>query len=165
MALIHEQLYQSEDLAVVNLADYIHSLTNYLYHSYALNPENITLKLDLEEIDSDLDTAIPCGLILNELVSNALKHALNGNTQGKLWIELSSEGSQVYLTVGNDKSDLQEKINFDKNKSLGFQLVEVLVKQIEGQMEIEQTQATVFKISFPNRLDENGLEPNPTQNP
>lgn len=151
MALIHEQLYQSDNLAVVNLADYIRSLTNHLFHSYALELENITLKLDLEKIYSNLDTAIPCGLILNELVSNALKHALNGDTQGKLWVELSSVDNQVHLTVGNDKPDLQEKLNFDKNKSLGFQLVEILVKQLEGQMEIEQTQGTVFKISFPNQ--------------
>ena len=148
MALIHEELYQSKTLAHVNLAHYIRELTAHLLQSYALNPEDITLKLKLDEISSTLDTAIPCGLILNELISNALKHALNGGTKGTIWVELKSEHNQITLVVGNDQPNSQKILDFNNKNSLGFQLVEVLVSQLEGEMEIEQNQDTVFKISF-----------------
>jgi two-component sensor histidine kinase/ligand-binding sensor domain-containing protein len=148
MALIHEELYKSKNFAQVNLTQYIRELTNYLLQTYALNPDNINLKLKLDEISSNLDTAIPCGLILNELISNALKHALNSRTKGTIWIELESEDNQINLVVGNDEPNSQKLLDFKSKKSLGFQLVEILVGQLEGQMEIEQSQGTVFKISF-----------------
>ena len=148
MALIHEELYKSKNFAQVNLTQYISELTTSLLQTYAINPDNIELKLNLDEIYSNLDIAIPCGLILNELISNALKHALNGGTKGKIWIELESEGNQINLVVGNDEPNSQKFLDFKSKKSLGFQLVEILVKQLEGQMEIEQSQDTVFKISF-----------------
>ncbi|MCA1991101.1 MAG: PAS domain-containing protein [Coleofasciculus sp. S288] len=148
MALIHEELYQSQTLAHVNLAHYIRELTAHLLQSYALNPEDITLKLNLDEILSTLDTAIPCGLILNELISNALKDALNGGT-GAIWVELKSKHNQITLVVGNNQPNCQKILDFNNKNSLGFQLVEVLVSQLEGEMEIEQNHDTVFKISFP----------------
>jgi PAS domain S-box-containing protein len=148
MALIHEELYKSKNFAQVNLTQYISELTTSLLQTYAINPDNIELKLNLDEIYSNLDIAIPCGLILNELISNALKHGLNGGTKGKIWIELESEGNQINLVVGNDEPNSQKFLDFKSKKSLGFQLVEILVKQLEGQMEIEQSQGTVFKISF-----------------
>ncbi len=148
MALIHEHLYKSKNLAQVNLAHYIRELTTHLLQTYAINPDNIALKLNLDEFSSNLDTAIPCGLILNELISNALKHALDGGTKGTIWVELRSEGNQINLIVGNDEPNAPKFLDFTSKNSLGFQLVEILVKQLEGQMEIEQSQGTVFKISF-----------------
>ena len=156
IALIHEKLYQSNNLARINVADYIHTLTTYLLQTYPLAPNNITLQLNIDDILLDIDTVIPCGLILNELISNALKHGFIENTKGTIWIELNSvsiasiEGKahQLTLIVRNDGIKLQEPINFSNPESLGLQLVDVLVKQLEGQIEIEQNPDTEFKIRF-----------------
>ncbi|HEY9904603.1 MAG TPA: PAS domain S-box protein [Candidatus Sericytochromatia bacterium] len=154
MALIHEKLYQSESLSKVNLADYIESLVMYLIQTYAINPDRITLHLNLEPVALNLDSAIPCGLILNELVSNALKHAFPGDRGGTLWINLRClrfdiphEASDAFeLVVGNDGVKLPEFPNFCSTKSLGFQLVNVLIQQLHGQMEVSQSQGTEFKL-------------------
>ncbi|MBD0345585.1 MAG: PAS domain-containing protein, partial [Coleofasciculus sp. Co-bin14] len=156
MALIHEKLYQSESLSKVNLADYIESLTVYLIQTYAINPNKITLQLNLEPVMLNLDTAIPCGLILNELISNALKHAFPGNTGGTIWISLSclhpvipSEKCDVFeLVVGNNGVKLPELPDFSRAKSLGFQLVNILTQQLNGQIEVSQSQGTEFKLHF-----------------
>jgi PAS domain S-box-containing protein len=156
MALIHEKLYQSESLSKVNLADYIESLTMYLIQTYAINPNKITLQLNLEPVLLNLDTAIPCGLILNELISNALKHAFPGNTDGTIWISLSclrpvmpSQRCDVFeLVVGNNGVKLPELPDFSRAKSLGFQLVNILTQQLNGQIEVSQNQGTEFKLRF-----------------
>jgi PAS domain S-box-containing protein len=156
MALIHEKLYQSESLSKVNLADYIESLTMYLIQTYAINPNKITLQLNLEPVMLNLDTAIPCGLILNELISNALKHAFPGNTGGTIWIGLSclhpvipTERCDVFeLVVGNNGVKLPELPDFSRAKSLGFQLVNILTQQLNGQIEVSQSQGTEFKLRF-----------------
>lgn len=157
IALIHEKLYQSKNLARVGLADYIHTLTTYLLHTYPINPSNITLQLSISNILLNIDKVIPLGLIINELVSNALKHGFPGNTKGTIWIEASStseisvreEARQLTLVIGNDGLRLEETKIFYKPKSLGFQLVNVLVKQLNGLIEVEQIRGTEFKINLP----------------
>jgi PAS domain S-box-containing protein len=161
MALIHEKLYQSENLSKVNLADYIESLAMYLIQSYAINPDKITMQLHLEPVALNLDTAIPCGLILNELVSNALKYAFPENTGGTLWIDLRylrqgipyEERDTFELIVGNDGLKLPEIPDFSTAKSLGFQLVNILVQQLRGQIEVNQSQNTEFKLRFSSPLN------------
>jgi PAS domain S-box-containing protein len=156
MAIIHEELYQSSHWARINFADYIHRLLTYLFQIYGVNPDNITLRLNIDIITFNIDTAIPCGLIINELVSNALKYAFLGKTNGAIWVELNSVSpaepqlpkNQFMLVVGNDGIELQESTDLSTKKSLGWQLVRILVGQLEGQLEIEQNQGTVFKIRF-----------------
>jgi PAS domain S-box-containing protein len=156
IAIIHEKLYQSDNLAKVNLAEYIHTLTNYLRETYPINPDNITFQLKVDDIFLNLDSIIPCGLIINELISNALKHGFPGNTRGTIWIELNSVSveppeeniHQVTLVIGNDGIKLEDPTNFYRAKSLGFQLVHILVKQLNGQIEIDQSRGTEFKIRF-----------------
>jgi PAS domain S-box-containing protein len=156
IAIIHEKLYQSDNLAKVNLAEYIHTLTNYLLQTYPINPDNITFQLKVDDIFLNLDTIIPCGLIINELISNALKHGFPGNTRGTIWIEVNSVSveppeentHQVTLVIGNDGIKLEDPTNFYRAKSLGFQLVHILVKQLNGQIEIDQSRGTQFKIRF-----------------
>jgi two-component sensor histidine kinase len=156
MALIHEKLYQSKSLSRVNFADYIQSLVIYLIQTYAVDPDKISLQLNLEPLLLNLDTAIPCGLILNELVSNALKHGFLGNTGGTIWISLRyldasdpCEGGDAFeLVVGNDGVKLPERPDLSRVKSLGFQLVSVLIEQLEGQIEVSQSQGTEFKLRF-----------------
>ncbi len=149
MALLHENLYKSENLANVNFADYIYSLTTHLFQAYAMNPDNITLQIHVDEVSLNIDTALPCGLIINELVSNALKHGFPGNTKGTIWISFSFETNQFSLIIGNDGRKLQNPIDFKTTQSLGLKLVDALVKQINGKIEIDSTQGLVFKIIFP----------------
>jgi two-component sensor histidine kinase len=156
MALIHEKLYQSESLSKVNLADYIESLVMYLIQAYAVNPDRIALQLNLEPLALNLDTAIPCGLILNELISNAMKYAFPGNMGGTLWISLhsscsavSSQENNVFeLVVGNDGVKLPKLLDLSSAKTLGFQLVNILIQQLQGQIEVSQNQGIEFKIRF-----------------
>jgi two-component sensor histidine kinase len=156
MALIHEELYQANNLAKINFANYVHRLLTYLFQLYGVNPDIITLRLNIDTITFNIGTAIPCGLIINELVSNALKHAFSGKTKGAIWVELNSvspaelqpDRNQFILVVGNDGIELQESTNLSRKKSLGWQLVKILVAQLEGQLSIEQNQGTVFKIRF-----------------
>jgi PAS domain S-box-containing protein len=159
IALIHEKLYQSENLARVNLADYIHSLVINLLQTYTTNPDNITLQLNVADISLNLDTLIPCGLIINELVSNALKHGLSENAKGKIWVDINSISAasfqenvqQVTLVVGNEGKKFQNPFNFKNLKTLGLQLVNVLVEQLQGKIELDQSRGTEFKISFLNQ--------------
>lgn len=157
IALIHEKLYQSESLAKVNLADYIHSLTTHLVLTYSLNPDNIILQFKLDEVFCSLDIAIPCGLLINELVSNALKHGLPGNSKGKIWVELQflcldSEFNrpQFGIIVGNDGIKLSELPNVGSVESVGFQLIYALIQQLHGKLELQTVRGTEFKISFIN---------------
>lgn len=153
IALIHEKLYQSESLAKVNLADYIHSLSTHLIQTYTLDSNNITLQLRLDEVFCSLDIAIPCGLLINELVANALKHGLPGNTKGAIWVELQllsidSEFNrpQFCIIVGNDGIKLSELPRRGSAESVGFQLIYALIQQLNGQIEINQSHGTEFKI-------------------
>ncbi|MEP0885775.1 PAS domain S-box protein [Trichocoleus sp. ST-U3] len=156
IALVHEELYQSDHLARINLADYIPRLLAHLFQIYGVNRSNISLQFNITPITFGIDIAIPCGLIINELVSNALKHAFYGKTSGTIWVEfncvsateLQSGANQFVLVVGNDGIELQESTIFSRGSSLGWQLVRILVAQLEGQLEIELDQGTVFKIRF-----------------
>lgn len=156
MALIHEKLYQSNNLSKVDLAQYSQGLAAYLLKTYAVNSNNITLQLDVESVTLNLDTVIPYGLILNELLSNALKHAFPRDTSGTIWLNLkvlspttcNEQVSQLELVVGNDGIPLPETPNFSKAKTLGFQLVNVLVQQLQGEIEVEQGKGTEFKLRF-----------------
>jgi len=156
MALIHEKLYQSDSLAQVDLADYTQTLTAYLIEAYAVNRDTITLQLEVESLILNLDTAIPYGMILNELVSNALKYAFPRNMGGTIWIKLKAlpptacneKIGEFELVVGNDGVPLPEVPNFSNTKTLGLQLVNILVQQINGQIAVHLSQGTEFKLRF-----------------
>jgi PAS domain S-box-containing protein len=149
MALVHEKLYQSKDCARISFYDYVESLSSYLFQVYAGNANNITLELDIDELTLNIDTAITCGLIITELVSNALKHAFSNSETGKIYIVMQSEANNHFiLTVGDNGNGFP--INFELNtvKSLGLKLVNVLINQLEGQLAIDRSLGTEFKISF-----------------
>lgn len=153
MALIHEELYQVEHLERINFIKYIENLTYHLIQSYAIHPESIILQLNIDQgLNLDLATAIYCGLILNELISNALKHGYqDNNAQGHIWIEFHSnkfKEEKVKLIVGNNKPTLTKMIDLNSSKSLGLQLVHALVEQLNGTLEIKKTDNTVFEIKF-----------------
>jgi PAS domain S-box-containing protein len=149
MALVHEKLYQSQDCAKINFAEYIESLTSYLFQAYAVDAANVALMLDIDKVILDIDTAIPCGLIINELVSNALKHAFYSHAEGEINVALKAISEQDFLLrVRDNGRGLPANFDLNKVKSLGLQLVKVLTKQLEGTLEINGENGTEFCIRF-----------------
>ncbi|MFV2082599.1 MAG: sensor histidine kinase, partial [bacterium] len=149
MALIHEELYQREDLSSIDFADFLQSLSDNLLNSYGIDPRRISIELDIKEVQLIIDTAIPCGLIINELVSNSLKHAFPGNKKGKIRVYLHSTGNKGYsLKVSDNGVGFPKGVNFRQTKSLGLQLVTVLVDQLGGTIKMVKRKGTIFNITF-----------------
>ncbi len=149
MALVHEKLYQSKNFARINFAEYTESLTNFLFKAYKLNSGNVKLELDIDEVNFNIEIAIPCGLIINELVSNALKYAFPNNRSGIIRMVIRSEGNNTYTMIVEDNGvGFPIECDLNKVKSLGLQLVNVLVKQLKGTLEIDQSWGSKFQIRF-----------------
>jgi len=154
MALIHEMLYHSENLAQIDFAEYIQDLTTHLFRSHNAAARGITLKTRTENIFLNVDRAVPCGLILNELVSNALKHAFLNGQSGNICIKLQADGPyQARLTVSDDGVGFPADFDFRTTSSLGLQLVNTLVNQLDGFLEIERDPTTVISITFATQQD------------
>ncbi len=147
MALIHEKLYQSQDLANIKFDDYLHSLTSYLTSSF--NNQQVFVNIEADDLSLGIDQAIPCGLIVNELVCNALKYAFPDNRPGciDIWMKALDE-NQLELGVRDDGIGLSKGFNPDTAKSLGYQLVSALTRQLRGQLQIASNQGTQVIIQF-----------------
>jgi two-component sensor histidine kinase len=148
MALIHEQLYGAHDLARIDFGAYIHLLAGHLLRSYRADSK-IALDLKGDKLYLRIDEAIPCGLILNELVSNALKHAFPDGQAGRIQAALGVDGGQVVLAVSDDGVGLPEDFDHRTSTSLGLQLVNSLVSQLDGEITLEPGQGTGFRVTFP----------------
>jgi two-component sensor histidine kinase len=152
MALVHERLYQSRDLARIDFAEYVRNLADYLFRSYGVDSSLIKLKINVRDVSVGIDTAVPCGLILNELVSNSLKHAFPRGRAGEIRIELRSGGEgECSLIVSDDGVGLPGDLDFRDTESLGLQLVNTLVDQLEGIIEVDRNGGTAFRITFTQR--------------
>ncbi len=149
MALIHEKLYEAEDMAKINFADYVQELANNLFSAYAFNSNTLTLKLNVDDIFLDIDRAIPCGLIVNELVSNSLKHAFSDGESGETCVELHLINNNIALIVSDNGVGIPEDFSLENTKSLGLQLVDALTNQLEGSIELNRNKPGVeFKLTF-----------------
>jgi PAS domain S-box-containing protein len=149
MAQIHEMLYQSEDYARVPFAKYAKDLTSRILSAGATSSGHITVHLQLEEVSLPVAQAIPCGLILNELVANSLKHAFPNAAHGTIRVELRLAPDQsVILSVGDDGVGIAPALDLKKLASLGMQLVMTLVEQLEGRLEIIRSPGSTFRITF-----------------
>jgi len=149
MALIHEKLYQSKDLALVNLAQYIESLYLHLYHMYSVDTSTVRLNQHIDDIFLDINTAIPIGLVINELVSNALKHAFPNGIQGEICLELSCDKTGKYRLIVKDNGvGLPPGVDINNPDTLGMQLVYDLVAQIGGDIDIDSSDGTSFLVTF-----------------
>ncbi len=147
MALVHEQLYQSSNLAEVDLQKYIRNLTSNLLRSYSINSCQIHLTINVEPIALGVDLAIPCGLIINELISNCLKYAFSGRRKGEIRVSLhSSEKNSFILAIKDDGVGLPDNLDLHTTNTLGLQLVRRLTKQLGGIVELNRHQGTEFKI-------------------
>ena len=148
MSFIHESLYQSTDLSNIDFSQYIVSLSKNLVHSYGIYDELVELNLEVEKVSLNLDLSIPCGLIINELVSNALKYAFSENKKGEIKIELFEKKGNVNLIVQDNGLGLPKEINYKETASLGLQLVMTLVEQIDGVITLDNTKGAKYTIIF-----------------
>ena len=150
MALIHEKLYQSKDLVNIDFPEYVKNLVNGLIRSYRSGANTIGLKAEISDVDIGVDSAMPCGLIINELVSNSLKHAFPEGEGGEIKITMRSvNGSEIELIVSDNGVGFPEDIDFRKTDSLGLQLVSTLAEgQLHGTVELKSDKGTEFKIRF-----------------
>lgn len=144
MAMIHEGLYRTHNLARINFEKYIQNLIYGLFSSYGIDQSIIKTKMDLNEVLLDIDTAIPCGLILNELITNSLKHAFPEEREGEINVLLSQKGNILQIIVGDNGIGFPENIDFQNTESLGLQLVNTLVDQLKGEIKIENNNGTKF---------------------
>ena len=148
MAMVHEELYRSHDLSKIDFADYIQRLLSGLFNSYGIDKNFIKPKINVEDVLLNIDIAVPCGLIINELVSNSLKHAFVQGQKGKISIKFHPQDEKYVLKVADDGIGFPENIDFNNTKTLGLQLVTTLVKQLSGSINIYRDTGTLFKIVF-----------------
>ncbi|MFI5144591.1 MAG: PAS domain S-box protein [Ignavibacteria bacterium] len=152
MVLVHEKLYRSKDLSSINYSEYIESLTSSLFRTYEFDSKRISLEMNVKEIYLDTDSASSVGLIINELISNSIKHAFPGERDGKITIDFGETGVGFYtLIVRDDGVGLPPGFDFQNTDTLGLKLVSTLVEQIDGTLEIENKKGSSFKIKFPKK--------------
>jgi two-component sensor histidine kinase len=155
MALIHENLYRSDNLLEIDFHDYVEMLANGLLRFYRFDTLAVALKLDIVDIYLDIDTAVPCGLIINELVSNSLKHAFSGRTgDGLITITFSmiNDGRDYLFSVADDGIGLSGDVDIEKSTSMGLEIVRILTQQLDGQLSLNSGGGTEFRVEFPRRI-------------
>ena len=148
IAKVHEKLYESTTLSDINLNTYISEITEEIKRAYLSDNRNIDIQMDLAPLTVDINSAIPIGLILNELINNAYKHAFNGLNSGTLKVLLNVINDKVELSIESDGNKMDKNFDINDSDSLGMTLIEVLVQRIDGQLEISQDEWTRFKITF-----------------
>lgn len=152
MALVHQELYQSDDLARVNTSEYFQMLADNLMQVF--NKPEVNIVIDASQVLMTVDKAIPCGLILNELMSNAMKYAFPENRPGQVQVYMGEEQTaeevkEILLRVRDDGIGLPEEVNVNNPESFGLQIVNILVKQLKGRLTARNDQGSVFEIRFP----------------
>jgi PAS domain S-box-containing protein len=149
MALVHEKLYQSNDLAHIDFAEYTRGLLSYLWRAHGAVAATVRLTLDLKPVSLPVDTAVPCGLILNELAGNALKHAFHGRSDGEVIVSLqNSADGRIHLSVADNGVGLPAEFDWREASSLGLRLVQMLSGQLDASVEASGEEGTRFEIVF-----------------
>ena len=149
MALIHESLYQAKDLTRIDFAGYVRRLTRDLFRTYSVGPNEIKLKMEIKDVFLNVNTGIPCGLIINELVTNSLKHAFPDGKNGEIQVGLyKRKKGEFTLNVRDNGTGFPEDFDFQNTESLGMQIVISLVEQLDGTIELDKGEGTSFTIGF-----------------
>jgi PAS domain S-box-containing protein len=148
MALVHEKFYQAEELSEIDFGDYVEKLTQYIYQSYGDKTDRVKMIIDGKGVGLDMDTAMPSGLLVNEIVSNAYKYAFPGDKHGEIKISLSKQNGKVVFKISDNGVGLPPEINLDAAESLGMQLIQALTAQLDGELEVSRENGTEFKVSF-----------------
>ncbi|OLP17954.1 hypothetical protein BST81_12945 [Leptolyngbya sp. 'hensonii'] len=148
MALIHEKLYQSQNLAQIDLGEYLATLMNQLLFSSSMNFERIQVHTDLDSIWLNIEMVMPCGLIVSELVSNVFEHAFPGQRTGHLWLSAKGTNRHITVVVRDDGIGCPDNFDAHTTESMGFQLICLLTQQLEGNIELFQDSGTTIELTF-----------------
>lgn len=154
MAMVHEKLYESKETSKINFAEYIKDFIEEVNRSYNLTEGRVSLNLEInigksQQNHLEIDTAVPCALIINELISNCFKHAFPGKRKGNIYLNLEKSGGHEYLIqVTDDGIGMPDDINLKESSSLGLQLVAMLAEQIGGDITILSKKGTTFIVKF-----------------
>ncbi len=148
MSFLHETIYRTADFSKLEFTDYIRAITNNLMQSYRTSSTHVEFVDKMDTVYLSLDQSIPCGLIVNELVSNALKHAFSGKKEGKITILLKDRKDIVTLQIKDNGVGLPANFGYEKSNSLGIQLVYALMEQLDAEMQIQNQKGTSFLIEF-----------------
>ena len=151
IALIHENIYKSDRFDKIDFNEYVHTIIQELFSIYKINTNNIQIKININEVFLDIDTSILCGLIINELVTNAMKHAFPDNRKGEIVVETQSNQTEFIVIIRDNGVGLPKHIDIDHMQTLGLQLVSNLVKQLNGTLLISTEKWTEFRIILPKR--------------
>jgi hypothetical protein len=161
MAIIHEKLYQSRDLGKINVEEYVRVLIGYLADLYRDQTKNIAIEIQVDRLSMDIDTAIPCGLIINEIASNAFKYAFAPEWSGKRVVRLGiheREEGILTLEFSDNGRGIPDTLDIAASSTLGLRLVTMLVRQLKGTLELNRHGGTSFLITFPYAANESGGE-------
>ena len=148
MALVHEKFYQSEELSEINFAEYIEKLCQFLYQSYGDKTDRIHVEISGDKLCLDMDTAMPCGLLINEVVSNSYKYAFPGESRGTIKVEMMRDGKKAGLRISDDGIGLPPGFQVETSESLGMQLIQALTSQLDGELKVSTTKGTTFEVTF-----------------
>jgi two-component sensor histidine kinase len=156
MSAVHEKLWAARDLSRIDLGAYTRYITSSLFPLYGITPGQVTLMLDIPDIVIDINTAIPVGLILNELIANSLKHAFPGGTKGEIILEIRDEASNLTILCRDNGAGMPEGYDWENPDTVGLILIHSLVDQLQGTMEKEPGPGTVLRIRVRKSSDESG---------
>jgi two-component sensor histidine kinase len=151
IALIHEKLYQSKNYAKIAFGDYLRSLANDIFQAIGTSPSSVTLAVVVDDdVAITVEKAIPCGLILNELVTNALKYAYPSGSGGTLRVEFKrADEGRLRLAVADDGIGLPPGLNLQETKTLGLRIVSMLVRQLDGELRVNSELGALVEVIFP----------------
>ena len=149
MSMIHQTLYQSQDFAQVDFDQFLGGLLPRLMESYASSAGHVTIDVQARDVKLPINEAIPCGLIVNELVSNALKHGFTGGRRGSIQVAITqAEDQHIEMSISNDGHPIPDELELDHTGSLGLQLVQLLTQQLRGKLTTQRAQPTCFTLRF-----------------
>jgi len=148
MAMVHEQLYKSEDFANLEFDNYVQALVELISDTINVKDKEISLRVESDDVEMSINQAIPCALIVNELVTNAFEHGFEGCREGKLEVLLKRQGDMARIVVSDDGRGLPDDFDINQTNSLGLTMVQQLTKQLEGDLEIDAENGTYFEVKF-----------------
>ncbi len=148
IAILHEKLYQSDDLAKIKFDEYVKILTGDLLYFYELDDGNIKMIIDVEDVSLNIETAIPCGLIIDEMVANSLKYAFPNGRSGEIKIKLNLDDDQFKLSVSDNGVGIPDDVDPEKADTFGMQLIKYLTKQLKATIELDRSHGTRFILKF-----------------
>jgi len=154
LALVYEKLYYSKDFSSINFSEYVQQLIKNIVYVYSVNPLKISIKLNIETLFLELDQAVPCGLIINELVSNSIKFAFPEDRSGEITVDLSQKGNNLELKVADNGIGIPINIDYKSTETLGLQLVMTLTAQMDGLINYDGSNGSAFSIIIPLGTEE-----------